>query len=118
MQAMDSRRIGYFLALCDDLHFTRAARRCGISQPSLSKAIGMLERKIGGALFHRKPRLRLSELGRSVQPHLCQALAEIARPRSIARTTSHGSSARADHGTHRAPKHLVEDPRHVAELLA
>jgi len=115
---MDSRQIGYFLALCDELHFTRAARRCGISQPSLSNAIRALEREIGGLLFHRKPRLRVSELGRSVQPHLRQALAGIARARSIARAAPPRSSARADHGSHRAPQHLVEDPRHVTELLA
>src|ERR1051325_1030028 len=118
MQAMDSRQIGYFLTLCDELHFTRAARRCGISQPSLSNAIRALEREIGGALFRRRPRLRLSELGRSVQPHLHQALAEIARARSIASPAPPRSRARADHGSHGAPPHLVEEPRHVTESLA
>ena len=52
---MQMHQVGYFLALCEELNFTRAARRCGISQPSLTTAIGALERELGGALFSRKP---------------------------------------------------------------
>ena len=36
---MQLRQICYFLALCEEQSFTRAARRCGISQPSLTNAI-------------------------------------------------------------------------------
>jgi hypothetical protein len=52
---MKSTTIRYFLALCEELNFTRAARRCGVSQPSLTNAIGALERQLGGTLFQRKP---------------------------------------------------------------
>ena len=52
---MQMHQVGYFLALCEELSFTRAARRCGVSHPSLTTAIGALERDLGGALFHRKP---------------------------------------------------------------
>jgi LysR family hydrogen peroxide-inducible transcriptional activator len=45
------QQVHYFLALCEELNFTSAARRCGISQPSLSNAISALERELGGALF-------------------------------------------------------------------
>jgi DNA-binding transcriptional LysR family regulator len=48
-------QVRYFLALCEELNFTRAARRCGISQPSLTTAIRALERELAGALFHRDP---------------------------------------------------------------
>ena len=46
---MQMHQVGYFLALCEELNFTRAARRCGISQPSLTTAIGALERELARA---------------------------------------------------------------------
>src|SRR5215471_12364394 len=52
---MQMQQVDYFLTLCEELNFTRAARRCGVSQPSLTTAIGTLERELGGALFYRKP---------------------------------------------------------------
>src|SRR5262245_51098697 len=42
---MQMHQIRYFLALCEERNFTRAARRCGVSQPSLTNAIIGLERK-------------------------------------------------------------------------
>jgi LysR family hydrogen peroxide-inducible transcriptional activator len=67
---MDVTQIRYFLALCDEGNFTRAAKRCGVAQPSLTNAIRALERSLGGALFVRKPQVRLSPFGRMLQPHL------------------------------------------------
>jgi DNA-binding transcriptional LysR family regulator len=64
------QQIHYFLALCEELSFTRAARRCGVAQPSLTTAIGALERELGGALFHRKPAIALTGLGHRVLPYL------------------------------------------------
>ena len=61
---MQMQQVQYFRALCEELSFTRAARRCGISQPSLTSAIGALERELGGALFQRKPSIALTGLGR------------------------------------------------------
>jgi LysR family hydrogen peroxide-inducible transcriptional activator len=67
---MEMHQIRYFLALCEELNFTRAARRCGVTQPSLTNAMRALERELGGAVFHRKPRIELTELGRAVRPYL------------------------------------------------
>src|SRR5262245_20060523 len=67
---MQMQQIRYFLALCEELNFTRAARRCGISQPTLTNAVGRLEQELGGALFQRKPRIALTALGRAVRPYL------------------------------------------------
>jgi len=50
---MQMQQIRYFLALCEERSFTRAAKRCGVSQPSLTNAIIRLEQKLGGALFRR-----------------------------------------------------------------
>jgi DNA-binding transcriptional LysR family regulator len=66
---MNLRQIRYFLALCEEHNFTRAARLCHVSQPSLSNAIGALETELGGQLFHRKPFVRPSELAKRLRPH-------------------------------------------------
>ena len=52
---MQMQQIRYFLALCEERNFTRAAGRCGVTQPSLTNAIIALERALGGALFQRRP---------------------------------------------------------------
>ena len=63
----------YFLALCEELSFTKAAKRCGVSQPSLTNAIKRLEQTLGGPLFHRdRGNIKLTELGRVVKPYLTQ----------------------------------------------
>jgi predicted DNA-binding protein (UPF0251 family) len=80
------RQVHYFLALCEELNFTCAARRCGISQPSLSNAISALEREMGGVLFHRKPSIALTGLGRIVRPYLEEIAHNADRAREVART--------------------------------
>jgi len=66
-------QVRYFLALCDELNFTRAAARVNVSQPSLTRAIKMLEAELGGPLFRReRQHTHLSELGRTVRPYLEQ----------------------------------------------
>jgi DNA-binding transcriptional LysR family regulator len=69
---MELTQIRYFLALCAEGSFARAAKRCGVAQPSLTNAIRALEHSLGGALFVRKPRVRLSPFGQMLQPHLQQ----------------------------------------------
>lgn len=66
---MKIRQVTYFLALCEEQSFTRAARRCGVAQPSLTRAIQLLEQEIGGRLFARSnSSVRLTELGVLVYP--------------------------------------------------
>jgi len=68
---MEMQQVRYFLALCEEQNFTRAAKRCGISQPSLTLAIKKLEAELGGPLFQRsRTTSRLSALGSVVRPHL------------------------------------------------
>lgn len=57
-------QVRYFLALCDEGNFTRAAGRCGVAQPSLTRAIKNLEVELGGSLFDRgRATTRLTDLG-------------------------------------------------------
>jgi len=69
---MQMHQIRYFLAVCEERNFTRAARRSGISQPSLTNAISALERELGGILFHRKPFIAMTTLGYAIQPYMQQ----------------------------------------------
>ena len=70
---MEMHQVRYFLAVAEELNFTRAAECCNVSQPSLTRAIKLLEEELGGPLFHReRANTHLSELGRMVRPHLAQ----------------------------------------------
>jgi len=67
---MHLQQIRYFLVLCEELNFTRAARRCGVSQPSLTGSIKRLETELGGELFDRKPKVAVTRLGHAICPYL------------------------------------------------
>ncbi len=73
---MEMHQIRYFLAVCDTLNFTRAAERCNVAQPSLTKAVRKLEEELGGELFRRERNLtHLTDLGRLMRPFLEQTYA-------------------------------------------
>jgi LysR family transcriptional regulator, hydrogen peroxide-inducible genes activator len=65
---MNIKQVRYFLTICEERHFTRAAKRCDVSQPSLTAAIQRLEREIGGKLFVRSTPVELSALGKALRP--------------------------------------------------
>jgi LysR family transcriptional regulator, hydrogen peroxide-inducible genes activator len=68
---MEMHQVRYFLAVAEELNFTRAAEKCNVSQPSLSRAIHMLEGEFGGQLFRREQsHTHLSDLGKMIRPHL------------------------------------------------
>lgn len=70
---MHMHQVRYFLALCEEHSFTQAARRCGVAQPSLTRAIKLLEDELGGTLFDRGHQgARLTDLGILVRSDLAQ----------------------------------------------
>ena len=57
-------------------NFTNAAKRCFVSQPSLTQSIKKLEDEVGGSLFHRdKNNIRPTALGRKIYPDMEKILA-------------------------------------------
>jgi DNA-binding transcriptional LysR family regulator len=68
---MEMHEVRYFLALCESLNFRRAAVKCNVTQPALSRAIRKLEMELGGLLFRREAQQAgLTDLGRLVRPQL------------------------------------------------
>ncbi|HEX4009023.1 MAG TPA: LysR substrate-binding domain-containing protein [Solirubrobacteraceae bacterium] len=71
------RDLRYFVAVAEELHFTRAAERLYVSQPAVSKQIRMLERTLGAPLFERHGRdVSLTAVGEALLPHARRVLAE------------------------------------------
>jgi DNA-binding transcriptional LysR family regulator len=68
---MEKHQVRYFLAVAEELNFTRGSERCNVTQPSLSRAIKLLEEELGGLLFHReRDSIRLTDLGQMARPYL------------------------------------------------
>lgn len=82
---MELFQIRYVLAAAETLNFTRAAERCNVSQPALTKAVKNLEEELGAPIFSREgKRVRLSDFGRSILPTLRQMQDQAERAKAIA----------------------------------
>jgi DNA-binding transcriptional LysR family regulator len=93
---MQMHQIRYFLALCDERSFTRAAKRNGVTQPSMTNAILVLEEELGGELFRRRPRVSLTALGHLVYPYLKEIAENADRALAAARALTDMSTTRSE----------------------
>ncbi|MCV2490777.1 LysR family transcriptional regulator [Geodermatophilus sp. YIM 151500] len=85
---MDVRQLAYFLAVVETMNVGRAAEQLHIAQPSLSQAIGTLERELGVPLFHRVGRgIVLSDAGAQLVEPARQVVRDLEAARAAARST-------------------------------
>jgi DNA-binding transcriptional LysR family regulator len=83
---MDLRHLRYFVALAEELNFSRAAGRVHLSQPALSQQIQKLEGELGVALFQRtKHRVELTQAGQVLLKGARQVLVQVEQSARAAR---------------------------------
>jgi DNA-binding transcriptional LysR family regulator len=88
---MEMHQVRYFLATVSELNFTKAAEKCNVTQPSLTRAIKQLEDELGGDLFRReRPQAQLTELGQRMLPLLKQCYDSAVGARSLASAIKSG----------------------------
>ncbi|WNQ14033.1 LysR substrate-binding domain-containing protein [Paenibacillus aurantius] len=67
---MELKQLEYFMAICEELHFSRAAEKMGVSAPNISQQIRKLEEELGVLLFDRVGKtIVLTEAGAILQEH-------------------------------------------------
>lgn len=85
-------QIRYFLAVSRTLNFTRAAEDCHVAQPSLTRAIKLLEAELGGDLFRRERNLtHLTEFGQRMLPLMRQCYESALAAKKLASSIKSGS---------------------------
>lgn len=108
---MEMYQVRYFLALCAELNFTRAARRCQVAQPSLTNGIKSLERDLGAVLFdRRKSGVRPTQLAVAVRPYLEQIEEGARRVRELTRHDAREGTSISFHSAEAVGKARFGDP--------
>jgi DNA-binding transcriptional LysR family regulator len=81
---VELRQLAYFVAVAEELNFTRGSRRVHVVQSAVSAAIQKLERELGTLLFHRHgPQISLTDAGAALLPEARAALAAAERARDV-----------------------------------
>jgi DNA-binding transcriptional LysR family regulator len=92
---VELRHLRYFIAVAEELNFSRAAERLHMAQPPLSAAIRQLERELEVDLFSRTTReVRLTDAGRAFVDGARRTLAEADRAAEDARRADAGELGR------------------------
>jgi DNA-binding transcriptional LysR family regulator len=88
---MEIRHLRYFVAVAEELHFTRAAAKLQTAQPALSQQIRRLERELGTPLFHRSNRsVEMTHAGRVFLHHARRVIEAADRAKRAAKQASEG----------------------------
>jgi len=97
---MELRHLRYFVALADELNFTRAAQRLGITQPSLSSQIRQLEAEMGTSLLRRETRgVELTDAGKLMFEEARLILAEVERAKMGVGRRARGETGKINIGS-------------------
>lgn len=105
---MELRLLRSFLAVAEELHFGRAARRLHLSQPPLSVQIKKLESDLGASLFHRTQRkVELTPAGTALLGRARHLVAEAERATLEVRSVASGQSGALSVGYTAAATHEV-----------
>lgn len=92
---MELRRVRYFVAVAEELHFRRAAERLHLAQPALSQQVRKLEQELGVELLHRTKRaVALTSVGAVFLDEARRLLRHADETARIARNAGAGASAR------------------------
>jgi LysR family transcriptional regulator, benzoate and cis,cis-muconate-responsive activator of ben and cat genes len=83
---MEMRHLRYFVAVAEEMSFTRAAQRLNMAQPPLSRQIQQFEERLSVRLFERTSRsLKLTETGKFLYSHAVRLLAQADELESMTR---------------------------------
>ena len=96
---MNTQKLKYFLVVAEELSFGKAARKLGISQPALSRAIKDLEKTVDSSLFLREVSpIQLTPAGEALLPRVDEALMVLEEGMEAVRQVKADSEAILDIG--------------------
>ncbi|WP_314174478.1 LysR family transcriptional regulator [Streptomyces winkii] len=105
---MELRYLSSFVAVAEELHFGRAAKRLQMAQPPLSQQIRQLERELGVQLFERSTRsVRLTSAGEAFLKPVRTVLADIDIATRVAKAAGRGEYGRVSVGFAGASSHAT-----------
>jgi len=83
---MNLRDLQYIIAVADSRHFGKAAKRCFVSQPTLSGQVKKLEDELGVTIFERTNRsVEITPGGETIVTHARQIMEQVDVIRQLAR---------------------------------